>query len=1054
VLKYLFLLLAALSGFIIPAHAQSYYFRQYQVEKGLSNNSVFCSIQDANGFMWFGTKDGLNRFDGYSFKTYYVRNRDGSSLAKNHISSLALDKKERLWVGCQKGLYRYDDEQEALIPLFDTLPSVHDLFIDSQGQLWFVSGATLHRYNFSTKVLISFPVSSYFAVTAICETPDGSMWFASPDGYIHRFHRQREIFLAYSVFSNSAAPASRQIEKMLPDGKQGIYIGTINQGIKLFNYVTGDYKDVLTYNRDNTAIYVRDILRMSEKETWFATESGIFILDHLTGKFTNLKKNYLDPYSLSDNAVYTLHKDKEGGMWVGTYFGGINYYPKQYYSFQKYFPDYSDNAISGNAVREICEDRFGNLWIGTEDAGLNKLNRKTKRITRFEPTGTASSITHTNIHGLLVAGDSLWVGTFQHGVNILDIKTGKVKKHYAAGAGAHQLKSNFIVSMLQTRGGEIYLGTGSGVFRYNPKNDGFTHCEQAPATAFISNLFEDHAGTIWVGTHDRGIFFFNPITGKKGSFVNDPLNKNSLTSDNINAICEDSFNNLWIATEGGGLCKLDEERKIFKSYTTNNGLPGNFVFKVLEDNNKRLWITTSKGMVNMDPVSGKMTVYTKSNGLLNDQFNYNSGYKDAEGRLYFGSVRGMIAFNPGLFFKSTFVPPVFITGFQVNNKEVGVNKEEGALNRSIVYSKEITLGYEESSFSVDFAALSFTSPEMNEYSYKMEGLERDWTYIKSNRKVYFTNLEPGHYTFKVRGGSNGVWNTEVRSLNIIITPPFWATRWAYLVYIVLSACLLYYVVSSYHKMQENKKQKEIYQSNIEFFTSIAHEIKTPLTLIKGPVENLSEMVSDIPVIRDDVVTMERNTNRLINLVNQILDFRQTETKGFSLDFSTVNVNAILEEAYLTFEPFAKKRRLSYQVQLPSEEVSILADGEALNKIFSNLFSNATKYAKSKVKIELLPLHDNDAFLFIEISNDGFVIPNNMKEKIFEPFFRLKETLKQKGTGIGLALARSLVALHQGSLFLKEKDDDMNVFVVKLPYNNNLQKRKTKAAEATSLMKMK
>ena len=1053
-LKFFLLLLSALSGITFSVDAQSYYFRQYQVEKGLSNNTVFCSMQDDNGFMWFGTKDGLNRFDGYSFKTYYVKNGNGSSLEKNHITSLALDKKGTLWVGCQKGLYWFDDHQEKLLPLFDTIPSVHDLYIDSRGHLWFVSSATLHRYDFYTKALTSFPHKKYFRANAICETQDGSMWFASPDGYIHSFNSDTETFAAYNVFAHSPVPASRQIEKMLPDGKQGIYIGTINQGIKLFDLETKDYRDVLTYNRETTPIYVRDILPMSEKEIWFATESGIFILDQSTGRFTNLKKNYLDPYSLSDNAVYTLHKDKEGGMWAGTYFGGINYYPKQYYSFQKYFPDYSDNAISGNAVREICEDRFGNIWIGTEDAGLNKLNRKTKKITRFEPTGTATSITHTNIHGLLVAGDSLWVGTFQHGVNILDIKTGKVKKHYAAGSGPHQLRSNFIVSMLQTRGGEIYLGTGSGVFRYNPNNDGFTYCEQAPATAFISNLFEDHSGTIWVGTHDMGIFFFNPITGQKGSFSGDPQNRNSLTSDNINAIFEDSFNNLWICTEGGGLCKLGKDRKTFRRYTTDNGLPANFVFKVLEDNSKRLWITTSKGLVNMDPATGKTTVYTKSNGLLNDQFNYNSGYKDAEGRLYFGSVRGMIAFNPKLFYKSRFVPPVYITGFQVNNREVEIDKKEAPLSESIIYSEEITLDYDESSFSVDFAALSFTSPEMNEYSYKMEGLESDWTYIKSNRKVYFTNLEPGHYTFKVKGGSNGLWNTEVRTLKITITPPFWATRWAYLGYILLSACLLYYIFSSYHKMQENKKQKEIYQANIEFFTSIAHEIKTPLTLIKGPVENLSEMVTDIPAIRDDVVTMERNTNRLINLVNQILDFRQTETKGFSLDFTTVNLNAILEEAYLTFEPFAKKRRLQYQVQLPSDPVNILADGEALNKIFSNLFSNATKYAKSKVKIELIPPRVDDAFLFIEIANDGFIIPKNMKEKIFEPFFRLKETVKQKGTGIGLALARSLVELHQGSLFLKEKEDEMNVFVVKLPYNKNLQKRKSKTAEATSLMKMK
>ncbi|HKO80358.1 MAG TPA: HAMP domain-containing sensor histidine kinase, partial [Chitinophagaceae bacterium] len=262
---------------------------------------------------------------------------------------------------------------------------------------------------------------------------------------------------------------------------------------------------------------------------------------------------------------------------------------------------------------------------------------------------------------------------------------------------------------------------------------------------------------------------------------------------------------------------------------------------------------------------------------------------------------------------------------------------------------------------------------------------------------------------------------------------FWATPWAYLVYVLAGASLLYYLVRIYHNMQENKKEKEIYEAKIEFFTNIAHEIKTPLTLIKGPVENLSEMVQDVPVIKEDVVTMERNTNRLVNLINQILDFRQTETKGFSLDFTNVNINELLEEAYLTFEPVAKKKKLVYTMDLPSSNVYTRADAEALNKTFSNLFSNAVKYAEKKVHIKLTAPKNDDLYLFIEIRNDGFLIPDEMKEKIFEPFFRLKETVKQKGTGIGLALAKSLVELHNGNIHLKKPEEGMNIFEIALPY---------------------
>ena len=1047
-------LLIAILFAVSTANAQPYYFRHYQVESGLSNNSVFCSMQDKNGFMWFGTKDGLNRFDGYRFKTFNIDNKDESSLTRDLISSLALDEKGVLWIGSQKGLYWFNAQQERLVAFNDSMQNVHDLFINKHGQLWFIAGFTACRYDFEKKELTTFPPGQYFNATSICESKDGTMWFSTSDGWIQQFNTSTQSFKRYNVFAHSPAAASKWIEKMLPDRDGSIFIGTSSQGIKEFNVASSDYKDLLTYNADKTTVFVRDIVKANDNELWFATESGIFILNKDTRKFLNLKKKYLDPYSLSDNAVYTLHKDSEGGIWAGTYFGGINYFPNQDFSFQKYFPDYTKNSISGSAVREICEDYLGNIWIGTEDAGLNKLNPRTRQVTHFEPTGASTSIAHSNIHGLLVVQNDLWIGTFEHGLDIMDIRTGKIKKHYAAGPGADDMKSNFIVSLLQTKSGEIYIGSSNGFYKYNAKQDNFSTPEEIPGGGFISCLMEDHAGTIWLGTHERGIFYFNPMTREKGHYVNEPDNKNSLTSNIINAIYEDSFKNVWFATEGGGLCQLSRDKKKFKRYTTKNGLPSNFVFKILEDNKKTLWVTTSKGLVNLDPDQGSSIIYTKANGLLNDQFNYNSGYKDRQGKLYFGSVRGMITFKPDAFSRSLFIPPIYITGFQVHNKELEITQDSSVLKNSILYTDEIILPYDLSSFSVDFAAISYTSPEMTEYSYIMEGPDNEWTYIKSNRKVYFTNLDPGTYTFKVKAGNNGIWNKQVRELTIQITPPFWATRWAYVLYLVIVGSLFYYLVRIYHRMQEDKKEKAIYQANIEFFTNIAHEIKTPLTLIKGPVENLSDMVGQVPAIKDDVVTMERNTNRLVNLINQILDFRQTETKGFSLDFSPVNLNEILQEAYLTFEPVAKKRNLSYAIDLPSTQINTMADAEALNKIFNNLFSNATKYAESKVNIKLIAPDKEKEKLIIEISNDGYIIPRGMKEKIFEPFFRLKETLKKKGTGIGLALARSLVELHKGDIYLKDPENGMNIFVVRLPYDFGQQKKRSNTKVLSRLTKTK
>ncbi len=1036
----------------VSANAQPYYFTHYQVENGLSNNSVYCSLQDKNGFLWFGTKDGLNRFDGYRFKLFNIVSNNESSLSNDLITSLALDDKGTLWVGAEKGLYQFDALTERLIPFIDTLYYISDILIHKNRQLWFISNRTLCRFDSRTKKLKTFPPEIYFPASSMCQTEDGTLWVSSSDGFLQRYNEITQTFTGYSLVAHSPPVASLLIEKILPGNKGTLLIGTSSQGIKQFDIATASYKDLLLYNPDRTNIYVRDILKVNFDEYWFATESGIFILNTSTGKFTNLRKKYLDPYTLSDNAVYCLYKDVEGGVWAGTFFGGINYFSKQYSKFQKYFPDYSENSISGSAVREICEDANGNLWIGTEDAGLNKLNAKTGDITHFEPTGVSTSIAYTNVHGLIIVDKDLWIGTYQHGLDIMDTRTGKVKKHYSAGPNKNDLKSNFIVSLLQTKNGNIYAGTSKSLYRYDAASDGFFPPAEVPQEMFISCLLEDHDGTIWVGTHNNGIYFFNPYTKEKGHLENDPNNKNSLTTNHINALYEDRFRNLWFATEGGGLCRLDQNKKVLTRFTTKDGLPSNFVFKVLEDNKGNLWVTTSKGLVNLDLDAGTTIIYTKENGLLNDQFNYNSGFKDATGKLYFGSVRGMIMFNPAEFKQSSFTPPIYFTGFQVHNKEVEINTDNSFLQQSIVFTNAVTLPHDQTSFSIDFAALSFTSSKKTEYKYLMKGLDKEWTSIKTNRKVYFTDLKPGKYTFKLKASSNGIWNTEEKQLVITVLPPMWATTGAYLLYVLLGIALLYYLIRSYHNILHNKKEKEVYEAKIEFFTNIAHEIKTPLTLIKGPVENLSEMVNDLPQIKDDVATMERNTNRLVNLTNQILDFRQTERKGFSLVFDNVNIAEVLQETHLMFEPFAKKRKLAYSLHLPSVPISTMADAEALNKIFSNLINNAVKYADKEVNIQLLAPREEDSFLRIEISNDGFIIPDKMKEKIFEPFYRLKENRKQKGTGIGLALARSLVELHQGKLYVKNTANSMNVFTVTLPYQYHLNKRKNNKNIATRLFK--
>jgi len=1011
--------------------AQPYYFRHYQVEDGLSNNTVICMAQDRDGFMWFGTKEGLNRFDGYHFRSFQLDEDYERSLTKDLINSIFVDRQQVMWVGAQKGLYRYEPEKERFVQFIDTLRNVSNIVMDRRGRLWFIADHTLCYYSFLTHRLQRFPAEQYFSANTLCLSEDGDIWIGTTGGLLQHYDQATQTFRGYNIFSHSPPVTTCFIEKLIPAGPQSIFIGTSCQGVKRFDIATRTYQDILTYNPDKTTIYVRSMLRYSEAEYWFGTESGIFILNTRSGEVTNLKKKFLDPYSLSDNAIYSLYRDREGNMWVGTFFGGVNYYAHQPLLFKKYYPNYSSNSISGSAVREICQDNDGNIWIGTEDAGLNKLYPASGKIVHFEPGRQPGDISYSNIHGLAVAGNDLWIGTHEHGLDVLDIRTGKVRRHYAAGRGPNDLKSDFIPSLLCTADGRIFAGTGNGLYEYQPDTDGFKRVPEIPGGVMISCLFEDRRQTIWAGTHSNGVFYFNRRTGASGRLVNDRNNRNSLSTDYINAITGDHAGNLWIATEGGGLCQLSPDRRRITRFTTRNGLPSNYIFKVVEDDDGQLWVSTSKGLVNFDPTGRRMYVYTKSNGLLSDHFNYNSGFRDANGTLYFGSIRGLVTFRPCDRVRRLLQPPVYITGLQVDNREVSALRDSTLLPTSIVYADKVTLPYDRSSISLDFAALSYVSPDMTAYSYMMEGIEKTWTTVQPNRKVYYTSLPPGEYTFKVKAAVNGVAGQPARELVIQVLPPFWASPLAYLLYVLLVLLAGYYIVRSYHRRTQKKKEKEAYEAKIDFFTNVAHEIRTPLTLIKGPLENLMERADELPGFKADIQMMERNTNRLVGLISHILNFRQIEARGYSLDFGRVNVKALLQQSCEDFAIPAEKKGLDYQVDLPPSSIYAIADEEALERIFSNLLSNAVKYADRLVTVKLHPVMKDDSYFTVEFLNDGPVISPDMREKIFQPFVRLKETARQKGTGIGLTMARSLAELHNGILYIRNTET-VNVFVLHIP----------------------
>jgi ligand-binding sensor domain-containing protein/signal transduction histidine kinase/DNA-binding response OmpR family regulator len=1033
---------------LLPAiiRGQPYYFSHYQVENGLSNNSVQCSIQDDDGFLWIGTINGLNRFDGYTFKTFYYDPGDTNSIGSNFVRCLYNDKHGVVWAGTNKGVYRFNKVGEKF-SLVRALPKGNTTQIigDARGSFWVIIDLLVYRYDPETGQVKPYPMDDRTSVaTSIAVTPGNELWVSTSNGSLRKYMAGADAFRTYSTYRGAGDPLSTSIEKIYPVSDVSFLIGTKNAGVKLFDAITRQYKEVITYNEEKTGIYARGFIQRNASEYWIGTETGVYIYNSRTGAVSHLQREYDNPYSISDNVIFSFCKDREGGLWIGTYLGGLNYMPEKFVFFEKFFPRLTTPSLSGNGVHEVCKDQYGNFWIGTEDAGVNKVNLERQTFTRYSPGQAPGSIAYHNIHGMRAIGNELWIGTFEHGLDVMDIRTGKVIRHYNAGPGEHSLKSNFIVTIYQTFEQDILIGTWGGLFRYNRQTDDFTALPEYGR--HIQALLEDDQHILWCCNQGEGVHYYNPVTGY-GSFRYDPNDRNSLVENHVNGIFQDSHKNIWFATEGG-LCKYEKSARKFTQYTTRDGLPDNLIFRILEDAANNLWISTSKGLVCFNPEAKTIKTYKQSNGLLSDQFNYNSSYRDTDGMLYFGSVKGLIRFNPEQFIKNTIVPPVYVTGIQINNKEYVVDSKNSPLKESITYAKQIELPFDQSSISIDFAALSYTMPQMNEYAYRLEGFDPDWTYLKANRKAYFTKLPPGRYTFRVKGSnSSGIWNEKQASFVIDILPPFWASTWAYELYALLAISLIYfsiryYVVRTSEKnfrkieLLEMEKEREIYHAKIEFFTNVAHEIRTPLTLIKMPLDKLIRNPNQQADTKENLRIMERNTNRLIDLTNQLLDFRKTEADKFSLSFVKTDVTDLIREIFSNFQVAAEEKNMQYRLELPRLSLQAFVDPEALKKILNNLISNAVKYGEQRVTVQLLPFNSEDKVFHIDIRNDGFLIPYDQKEKIFEPFYRLKETEKQAGTGIGLPLSRSLAELHKGVLDLQKSEGGMNVFSLVLPIHQD------------------
>ncbi|MDP4276357.1 MAG: two-component regulator propeller domain-containing protein [Bacteroidota bacterium] len=1019
ILLTLFLLL------VVQFSVFAYTFNKYNVDNGLSENTVQSILQDQKGYMWFGTKDGLNRFDGVEFKTFRNEPSNPSTIGNNFIRCLYQSEANNLWIGTDLGIFLFNTDTNISIPFMakdqygkPITGSVCSICEEDRNTIWIGGFDGIYIYNKSRNVLKK--LRSEFTWNLLRDRA-GTIWFATRQGLLC-FNRETGRFYSYKQPNVS----NQEVLCLHEDSDGDIWVGTWEEGLGLLNKADGKITYFFNKSSLNFISHIRAIQDYKKSMILFGADDGLYLLNKKTNQTVRID-NMEDPKSLSDQNVYTIYKDKEEGFWIGTYFGGVNYLSYMTNAIENYYHIPNKNSLSGRAVSQFCEDAAGNMWIATEDGGLNYFNTSTKTFQVYLPKAGTNSLSYHNLHALLIDSNHLWIGTFSRGIDILDLSTKRFKNFSHRAGDPASITDNCVFSLFRSSDNVIYVGTAVGACCYDRKANCFRQIPRLD-NIFVYDMREDAIGNIWFATYGWGLLRYNKYkrTWKEYS----PRTKN-LVFGKFTAIYIDSKKRLWFASEGRGVFKYNYNKDNFTVIDKAKGLPNNVIYGILDDKYGNLWISSNGGITQMNPKTLKMQTYTKENGLLSKQLNYKSSFKSSRGDLYFGGLNGFNIIRPADFINNDVVPEVVISGFEFLTK----NKAK-PLDSTFLYNlnveKKIVLHQNQASFKIDFASLSYRTPYKNQYAYMLENQNDHWVYLGNQKSISFIDLAPGKYRFRVIGSNNnGVWNETGDYLDIVVEPSFWRSGPMEALYVIVFLVLLFYFVRSRmlrriekekYRFEELKieKEKEVYASKINFFTNIAHEIRTPVTLISAPLECVLKEEQHSNESKDNLLFIKRNADRLLNLVNQLLDFRKIEEDGNgSLQLVKTDMKEFLSNIVSNFEKTSGTSNLEISISCPEKEVVTCIDEEAVTKIVSNLLSNALKFAVHSIQVQLSEeLTDGKECITICVQDDGPGIPKGYEEKIFEPFYQIDNSHKEvrrPGTGIGLAFARQLAVKHKGNL---------------------------------------
>ena len=1051
------LLCIILISFPLLLHAQTGKF--YSTDHELSSSLINQLYQDSKGYIWIATEYGLNVFDGMRFSIYKHNAKDSTSLKNNYVRSLFEDSQKRFWVGCIDGLLQYDPHSDSFheIPLIregkQVYPHIMHITELRNGEIWIAtSGQGIFKWNEKAKKgesieYLMHKLNSYY-LNSICEDHLNNIWIGSENRGLARYTPINGEVRIY----RSPEIQGDYISAITENTDGDVFVGTFNQGLSRYDREKEAFIPVKYHN--GTPLLVKSLFPANNGKLYIGTDGqGLKVYNPEKNEAENHEINSA-PFILNDEKIHSILEDRDRNLWFGVFQKGIVFIPNQTNPFQ-YFGNKSIhyNPIGTGCVMAILKDSQNKLWISADSEGLYELDENGVCLHHYAPGNQPGSVTGTTMCMFEDSEKNFWLGSYTDGLGKLDRHTGQCE--YLP----PPFRSEKIYSITEDRYKNLYISVfGSGFYIYNLITGKITHYESSKDEQndlqrdelyndWINHILCDREGLIWLA-HYKGVSCFNP---KNGSFINF-LHTNNLINGVIGYVLhEDYEGNIWIGTSDG-LYHFDKKREEVKRFTTEDGLPNNVICGICEDENHHLWISTYMGICNYDTTEKHFTNYYAGDGLQGNEFTHGAFFQDNDWKIYFGGIYGVTSFYPKDITDPTQTLRVEITNFYLFNTPVNIHTRSGGkpvVDASPKEADRYRLCYNDNTFSITFSAFQFATPDQITYQYNIKELGTQWmnTAPGINHATY-NNLPPGEYTFQVRTVSHGQYS-PIRTLYITIAPPWYLSWWAYLIYacivlLFLLGILNYLLTHIRHRREMLQKEhaEQLQEAKLQFFINISHEIRTPMTLIINPLEKLLKEAKDDSA-KPTYLMMYRNAQRILRLINQLMDIRKLDKGQMFLKFRETDIVGFIDDLMLTFDYPAKKKNIRFTFEHADPQLKVWIDLNNFDKVLLNILSNAFKYTpeNGEITVRLTTGHNQEYkgalknYFEISVTDNGIGIDKNKIEQIFERFYQINNDVTQSnfGTGIGLHLSRSLVILHHGILFAENRTDcPGSRFVIRIP----------------------